>query len=329
MTITQTVEGRERYGVRVRYPQELRDTPEKLADVLVPIAHNSQNQSTSAGMGGMSATPALSGEAQVPLGQIASIVKVAGPMVVRTEGAMPTAWVYIDVAGRDIGSYVRDAQRMVEQMVKLPEGYSIAWSGQYEYMQRARERMKLVIPATLALIFLLLYLNFRSVGETLIVMLSLPFALIGGIWLMWLLGYNWSVAAAIGFIALAGVAAETGVVMLIYLDHAWKKRVDKGRPAAVDLYEAIMEGAVERVRPKMMTVTAIMGGLLPILWGSGAGGTIMRRIAAPMIGGMISSTALTLLVIPAIYALWKEREIRVSSREATPRSVPQLSTTLT
>ena len=315
MTITQTVEGRERYGVRVRYPQELRDTPEKLEAVLVPVGHESSGATaqTSGGasmggaMGGATSTPA--GAAQVPLGQIATIRKVAGPMVVRTEGAIPTAWVFIDVAGRDIGTYVRDAQRMVSQMVALPQGYSIVWSGQYEYMQRARERMKLVIPATLALIFLLLYFNFKSVGETLIVMLSLPFALVGGIWFMWLLGFNWSVAVAIGFIALAGVAAETGVVMLIYLDHAWKARLERGRPTVRDLYEAIMEGAVERVRPKMMTVTAIMGGLLPILWGSGAGGTIMRRIAAPMIGGMISSTALTLLVIPAIYALWKERQL--------------------
>ena len=311
MTITQTVEGRERYGVRVRYPQELRDTPEKLEAVLVPVAHESAQQSAQVSMSG-STSPASTmsaGGAQVPLGQIATIRKVAGPMVVRTEGAIPTAWVFIDVAGRDIGSYVRDAQKMVERMVTLPQGYSIVWSGQYEYMQRARERLKLVIPATLALIFLLLYFNFKRVGEALIVMLSLPFALVGGIWFMWMLGYNWSVAVAIGFIALAGVAAETGVVMLIYLDHAWKARTAKGRPTARDLYEAVMEGAVERVRPKIMTVTAIMGGLLPILWGSGAGGTIMRRIAAPMIGGMISSTVLTLLVIPAIYALWKEREL--------------------
>ena len=320
MTITQTVEGRERYGVRVRYPQELRDTPEKLAAVLVPVAHQSSTVSTAQPMdpGMIASGGAVSGAAQVPLGQIATIRKVAGPMVVRTEGAIPTAWVYIDVAGRDIGGYVRDAQQMVERMVVMPQGYSLVWSGQYEYMQRARERMKLVVPATLALIFLLLYFNFKSVGETLIVMLSLPFALVGGIWFMWILGYNWSVAVAIGFIALAGVAAETGVVMLIYLDHAWKARVAKGRPTTRDLYDAIMEGAVERVRPKMMTVTAIMGGLLPILWGSGAGGTIMRRIAAPMIGGMISSTALTLLVIPAIYALFKERELStavVAARE--------------
>ena len=242
---------------------------------------------------------------------------------------MPTAWVYIDVAGRDIGSYVRDAQRVVNRTVVLPQGYSLVWSGQYEYMQRAREKMKLVVPATLALIFLLLYFNFRNVSETLIVMLSLPFALVGGIWFVWLLGYNWSVAVAIGFIALAGVAAETGVVMLIYLDHAWKARVSKGRPTVNDLYEAIMEGAVERVRPKMMTVAAIMGGLLPILWGSGAGGTIMRRIAAPMIGGMVSSTALTLLVIPAIYALLKERELKVLSFGEAARSAPQRSYSMT
>ena len=291
MTITQTVEGRERYGVRVRYPQELRDTPERLASVLVPVSH------------------ATSGRvAQVPLGQVATIRQVAGPMVVRTEDAQPTAWVYVDVAGRDMGGYVDDARAMVESMVTLPTGYSMSWSGQYEYMQRAKERMALVIPATLAIIVLLLWLNFRSVGETLIVLLSLPFALVGGIWFLWLLGYNWSVAVAIGFIALAGVAAETGVVMLIYLDHAWKARQAEGRrPTARDLYDAVMEGAVERVRPKMMTVTAIMAGLLPILWGSGAGGSVMKRIAAPMIGGMVSSTVLTLLVIPAVYALWKER----------------------
>jgi Cu(I)/Ag(I) efflux system membrane protein CusA/SilA len=181
-------------------------------------------------------------------------------------------------------------------------------------MQSAREKMTLVIPATLAIIFLLLYFNFRSVGETAIVMLSLPFALIGGIWFVWALGYNWSVAVAIGFIALAGVAAETGVVMLIYLDHAWNAvvavRQAEGRvPSLRDLYDAVMEGAVERVRPKMMTVTAIMAGLLPILWGSGTGASVMKRIAAPMVGGMISSTVLTLVVIPAVYSLWKQRAL--------------------
>ena len=308
MTITQTVEGRERYGVRVRYPQELRDTPERLAAVLIPITHGIG--SASPGSAGMTMPGAGSrgprgGTAQVPLGQVATIKAVAGPMVVRTEDAMPTAWVYVDVAGRDIGSYVADAQRMVQRDVTLPAGYTLEWSGQFEYMERARARMRIVIPATLAIICLLLYMNFRSVGETAIVLLSLPFSLVGGLWFIWALGYNWSVAVAIGFIALAGVAAETGVVMLIYLDHAWKARVAAGRVAARDLYDAIVEGAVERVRPKMMTVTAIMAGLLPILWGDGAGASVMRRIAAPMIGGMISSTILTLVVIPAVYSLWK------------------------
>jgi Cu(I)/Ag(I) efflux system membrane protein CusA/SilA len=315
MTITQTVEGRERYGVRVRYPQELRNTPERLASVLVATAHGVGSTAGSPAMSGMAAGPgvqggASSGEAYVPLGQVATIRQVAGPMVVRTEDAIPTAWVYVDVTGRDIGGYVADAQRAVRDRVTLPPGYTVVWSGQYEYMQRAAARLALVVPATLLIIFLLLYLNFRSVGETLIVMLSLPFALVGGIWLIWLLGYNWSVAVAIGFVALAGVAAETGVVMLIYLDHAWKARTEAGRRSLRDLYEAVMEGGAERVRPKMMTVTAIIAGLLPILWGGGAGASVMKRIAAPMVGGMVSSTVLTLLVIPAIYSLWRQWEVQ-------------------
>ncbi|HEX6252419.1 MAG TPA: CusA/CzcA family heavy metal efflux RND transporter [Gemmatimonadaceae bacterium] len=321
MTITQTVEGRERYGVRVRYMQELRDTPERLAAVLVPVSH-SGGAGGNAGMtmgsaAGMPTAPAMGGgSAQVPLGEIATIRQVAGPMVVRTEDAQPTAWVYIDVEGRDIGSYVEDAKRMVEANVVLPTGYTLTWSGQYEYMQRVKEKMKIVVPATLMIIFLLLYFNFRTVGESLIVMLSLPFALVGGIWFIWALGYHWSVAVAIGFIALAGVAAETGVVMLIYLDHAWRARSVEGRiPTLRGLYDAVLEGAVERVRPKMMTVTAITAGLLPIMWGGGAGASVMKRIAAPMIGGMVSSTVLTLVVIPAVYALWRERQIIYAERE--------------
>ena len=319
MTITQTVEGRERYGVRVRYPQELRDTPERLASVLVPINHDVGTATATAtaapSMGsGMAGAGVASGTAQVPLGQLATIRQVAGPMVVRTEGATPTAWIYVDVVGRDIGTYVRDAQKMVDEMITLPPGYTMVWSGQYEYMQRAKETMKLVIPATLAIIFLLLYFNFKSVPETLIVLLSLPFALVGGVWFVWALGFNWSVAVAIGFIALAGVAAETGVVMLIYLDQAWKSRLERGvTPTVGDLYEAIVEGAVDRVRPKLMTVTAIMAGLLPILWGNGTGASVMKRIAAPMVGGMISSTLLTLIVIPAVYSLWKERGVHAPS----------------
>ena len=331
MTITQTVEGRERYAVRLRYPQELRSTPERLATVLIPILHNrSGDGAAAAGMSGSGVTGTMADGApggggsirQVPLGQVARVRTVAGPMVVRTEDAQPTAWVYVDVAGRDIGSYVAEAKRMVENDVKLPTGYSLTWSGQYEYMIRAKERMKVVIPATLAIIFLLLYFNFKRVGDALVVMMSLPFSLVGGLWFLWWLNYDWSVAVAIGFIALAGVAAETGVVMLIYLGHAWDAIVARRQregtdPSLVDLYDAVTEGAVERVRPKMMTVTAIMAGLLPIMWGHGAGASVMKRIAAPMIGGMVSSTVLTLLVIPAIYSLLKQRELRSLSHVRT------------
>ncbi|HEY0997077.1 MAG TPA: CusA/CzcA family heavy metal efflux RND transporter [Gemmatimonadaceae bacterium] len=324
MTITQTVEGRERYGVRVRYPQELRDTPERLASVLVPMRHSlvaggaappGSGAMAMAGAGaGSDAAPASSRTPQVPLGQIATIRQEAGPMVVRTEGAMPTAWVYVDVAGDDIGGYVDEARKMVGDMVVLPPGYTIQWSGQYEYMERAKQKLRLVIPATLAIVFLLLYFNFRNVPETAIVMLSVPFTLIGGIWSLWALGYNWSVAVTIGFIALAGVAAETGVVMLVYLDNAWKRVLDSGRrPTLGDLRGAITHGAVERVRPKIMTVASTMIGLLPIVWSTGTGASLMKRVAVPMIGGMVSSTLLTLLVLPAIYSLWRERQFLESS----------------
>jgi len=313
MTITQTVEGRQRFGVRLRYPQELRDAPEKLAQVLVPMAHEAAGAQGggAAAMGGGGAQAGSGGSDQIPLGEVATIREVAGPMAVKTEGAFPTAWVYVDVTGRDIGGYVTDAKKMVDEMVRLPAGYTLQWSGQYEYMQHAKEKLTVVVPAVLLIIMLLLYLNFRSVGETLIVLLSLPFALVGGVIIMALLGYNWSVATGIGFIALAGVAAETGVIMLVYLDHAWKARQAGARlPTTRDLYEAIVEGAVERVRPKMMTVTAIIAGLLPIMWGNGTGASVMKRIAAPMVGGMVSSTVLTLVVIPAIYSLWQEARLR-------------------
>ncbi|MGB8545456.1 MAG: efflux RND transporter permease subunit, partial [Azonexus sp.] len=239
---------------------------------------------------------------------------------IRTENALLSAYIYVDIRDRDIGSYVAEARQAVNDKVKFTPGTYVTWSGQFEYMERAIENLKVVVPVTLLIIFVLLYLNFRRLTETLIVMLSVPFALVGGIWLMWLLGYNLSVAAAVGFIALAGVAAETGVIMLIYLDHAWtaiqaKCAAEGRRPQPADLYAAIMEGAVERVRPKMMTVTAIMAGLLPILWGTGAGAEVMSRIAAPMVGGMISSTVLTLAVIPAIYGLvkaWELKRVRAS-----------------
>jgi len=302
-TVTTTVEGRERYGVTVRYPRELRDDPQRMArEVLVPT------------MGG----------AHIPLGQLAKVVVAKGAPGIRTENALLSAYIFVDIRDRDIGSYVRDAKKAVAEQVTFPSGYYVAWSGQFEYMERAIEKMKVVIPVTLLSIFLLLYLNFRRITETLIVMLSVPFALVGGVWLMWWLGYNLSVAVAVGFIALAGVAAETGVIMLIYLDHAWEEAKDKclidnRTPTVTDLYEAVMEGAVERVRPKMMTVVAIMAGLLPIMWGTGTGSEVMSRIAAPMVGGMISSTVLTLAVIPAIYALVKQWRLARGLETSEPR----------
>ena len=292
--VTTTVEGRERYGVTVRYPRELRSDPQQIAtQVLVPTMEG----------------------AMVPLGQLAKVVVAKGAPGIRTENALLSAYIYVDIRDRDIGSYVRDAKKAVAEQVTFPSGYYVTWSGQFENMERAIEKMKVVIPVTLLSIFLLLYLNFRRITETLIVMLSVPFALVGGVWLMWWLGYNLSVAVAVGFIALAGVAAETGVIMLIYLDHAWQEIKDECRignraPTVTDLYAAVMEGAVERVRPKMMTVVAIMAGLLPIMWGTGTGSEVMSRIAAPMVGGMISSTVLTLAVIPAIYALVKQWRLK-------------------
>ena len=292
--VTTTVEGRERFGVIVRYPRELRDTPERIAQqVLV-------------------ATPE---GAQVPLGELATLEIRKGAPSIRTENAQLAAYIYVDTRESDLGAYVRRAQQAVAEAVRLPPGTYVSWSGQYEYMQRAKARMQVVVPVTLALIFLLLYLNFRRITESLIVMLSVPFALVGGVWLLWLLDYQLSVAVAVGFIALAGVAAETGVVMLLYLDHALEdikaRCAAEGRSfSAADLQRAIVSGAVERVRPKMMTVVAIMAGLLPIMWSHGTGSEIMRRIAAPMVGGMVSSTLLTLVVIPVIYALVKQRGTR-------------------
>jgi Cu(I)/Ag(I) efflux system membrane protein CusA/SilA len=249
--------------------------------------------------------------AMVPLGEVARVKITKGAPSIRTENALLSAYIYVDLHGRDIGGYVKDARKAVAEQVTFPPGYYIAWSGQFEYMERAVEKLKIVVPLTLLAIMVLLYLNFRRMTETLIVMLSVPFALVGGVWLIWWLEYNVSVAVAVGFIALAGVAAETGVVMLIYLEHAWERiRTERGTPTTADLYEAVMEGAVDRVRPKMMTVVAIMAGLLPIMWSTGTGSEVMRRIAAPMVGGMISSTILTLAVIPAIYALVKGRGLR-------------------
>jgi Cu(I)/Ag(I) efflux system membrane protein CusA/SilA len=294
----QVIEGRERYSTLVRYPRELRDNPQAIASTLV-------------------ATPS---GAQVELGELAGLRIVEGPPSIQSENAYLNNIVYVDVRGRDIGSYVADAQQMLDRELDLPPGYRLEWSGQFEAMERANRRLRVVVPITLAIIFLLLFFQFGSVAESALVMLSLPFALVGGVWLMWLMDFHLSVATAIGFIALAGVAAETGVIMLLYLDHAYRDRRLTGRlRSRWDIEAAIEHGAVERVRPKMMTVTAIIAGLLPILIGHGAGADVMKRIAAPMVGGMVSSTILTLLVIPAIYSVWKEWELH---REAARSDAP-------
>jgi Cu(I)/Ag(I) efflux system membrane protein CusA/SilA len=291
--VTTAVEGRERFGIIVRYPRDYRDAPDAIARNVLVV--------TSDG-------------ASIPLGQIASVSIGPGAPSIRTENAQLVGYIYVDLQGRDLGGYVNEARRAVRDQVKLPPGYHVEWSGQFEYLERAKARLATVVPLTLFIIFLLLYLNFQRLTETAIVMLSVPFALTGGFWLVYLMGFNMSVAVAVGFIALAGVAAETGVVMLIYLDNAFRETVERRKANGTaltrdDITHAIMEGAVERVRPKMMTVIAIMAGLLPILWSAGTGSEVMQRIAMPMVGGMISSTILTLLVIPAIYALVKERRL--------------------
>ncbi len=287
--VTTTVEGRERYPVQVRYARDFRGDPATIARILV------------GGPGGP----------QVPLGQVADIRFSPGAPMIRSEGGYLYDQVSIDVRGRDVGSYVRDAQALVQREVKLPTGYWLKWSGQYEAIERVKARLQIVVPLTLGIIALLLYLTFGSLIEVAIVMLSLPFALVGGVWIMWLLGYNVSIAVAVGFIALAGVSAEIGVVMLVYLDRAWRARGSEDPIAAT-----IERGAVLRVRPILMTVGAIVLGLVPILWSHGTGASVMKRIAAPMVGGMVTSTVLTLIVIPVIYYLWRRRGLKGSDEAA-------------
>ena len=289
LNITHTVEGLARYPVNLRYGRELRDNLPALRRVLVP-------------------TPT---GAQIPLGQLTELRIRKGPSGIKSENARLNAWIYVDIEDVDVGTYVEKARQAVLEQVPMPPGYTTIWSGQYEYMLRAEKKLKVMVPATLAIIFFLLYLNFKNVTECLIVMLSLPFALVGGIWLLYILNYDMSIAVGVGFIALLGLAAETGVVMLIYLNQAYEHiKREKGRALTrADLTRAAMSGAVERVRPKLMTVASTMVGLLPIMWSTGTGSEAMKRIAAPMVGGMVSSTILTLLVIPAIYALWRERRI--------------------
>jgi len=281
MNVTQTVEGLERYPVNLRYPRDYRSDPEALKRVLIP-------------------TPT---GAQVPLEAVARISKQRGPPAIKSENARPNAWVYVDISTSDIGGYVARARQAIASQVKMPAGYTLEWSGQFEYMQRAAARMKIVIPATLLLIFLLLYFNFGNLIAPVVVMLSVPFSLIGGFWLVWLLGFNMSVAVAVGFIALAGVAAEIGVLVLTFIDQAvTERREEKGDAfSADDLLAAVQSGVARRVRPIAMTATAVIAGLVPIMLGSGTGSDVMQRIAAPMIGGMLTTTLLCLLVLPVVY----------------------------
>jgi Cu(I)/Ag(I) efflux system membrane protein CusA/SilA len=293
MTIAYTVEGLERYPVNLRYPQDWRNSLERLRQL--PIV-------------------APSG-AQLTLGNVATVRITDGPSMIRSENARPSGWVYVDIRDRDLGSYVSEARQRVVDQVKLPPGYSLRWSGQYEYWQRALTKLRVVVPFTLSIIVLLLYLNFRRLGDVVLILGCLPFALTGGLWLLYLLGYHLSIAVAVGFIALAGVAAETGVVMLLYLNQAWQRHeaLAAGERRALtesDVRSSIVEGALLRLRPKLMTVLTIMVGLLPIMWGSGTGSEVMRRIAAPMVGGMISATILTLVVIPSVFLLWKRSGLR-------------------
>ncbi|MCK4864597.1 MAG: efflux RND transporter permease subunit, partial [Gammaproteobacteria bacterium] len=292
MVVTQSVEGLERYPINVRYPRDLRDSIEDLRNL--PII-------TTTG-------------ARIPLSEVADVKTEMGPAMIKSENARPNGWTFVDIAGRDLGSYVEEAQRVVAEEVELPPGYSISWSGQYEYMVRAKKRLAVVVPFTLLIIVLLLYLNFRNVIEVLIIMGTLPLALVGGFWLLYLLGYNMSVAVGVGFIALAGVSVEIGVIMLVYLNQAYEKAhfiaEKEGRAFTLhDLQQAVISGALLRIRPIMMTVAAIIAGLLPIMLGGGTGSEVMRRIAAPMVGGMVSATVLTLVVIPAVFLIWKGTKI--------------------
>jgi Cu(I)/Ag(I) efflux system membrane protein CusA/SilA len=286
--VGETVEGRRRFPINVRYPRELRDSLGKLR--ALPVV-------TEAG-------------AQIPLSAVASIAISDGPPLLRSENARLSGWIYVDIRGRDLVSVVRDAQAAVAEKVPLPAGVSVQWSGQFEYLERAAKRLAIVIPFTAAIIFVLLYLTFRRFDEAALLMIIPPFALVGGLWYIWALGHNLSVAGAVGFIALAGVAAEFGVVMLIYLKQAFERRLAAGAPANdATLLEAIDEGAVLRVRPKAMTVAVILAGLAPIMWSSGTGAEVMQRIAAPMIGGMITAPLLSMFVIPAAYYLLRRRSL--------------------
>ncbi len=293
MSIATTIEGRERYPINVRYARDMRDNFSSLKRVLVPTASG----------------------AQVPIGQLASIRLRTGPAMIKNEEGFLAGFVYVDVTGRDMGRYVDEAKRIVAEKIQLPAGYQLAWSGQYEYLQRVVERLWVVVPITLFIVFLLLYFNTGSLIKTSIILLAVPFSAIGAIWFLYLLDYNMSIAVWVGLIALLGVDAETAVFMLLYLDLAYEERKAKGTMRSIaDLKEAIIEGAVKRLRPKVMTVGVMFMGLVPIMWSTGAGSDVMRRIAAPMIGGIFTSFLLELLVYPAIYEIWKGVEVKRLAR---------------
>ena len=299
--IGETVEGLQRFPINLRYPREVRDSLQALRDL--PVL-----------------TP---GGAQIRLGDVAEVRIADGPPMIRSENARPSGWVYVDIRGRDLKSSVEAMQKAVGEQVRLPAGYSVSWSGQYEYLERATARLKVVVPAMLAIIFVMLYLTFRRMDESLLIMATLPFSLIGGVWLLWWLEHDVSIASAVGFIGLAGVAAEFGIVMIVYLKQAWDERVAAGRIDDAALREAIREGAVLRVRPKAMTVATTVFGLLPVLWESGTGSEIMQRIAAPMIGGMITAPLLSMLVVPAAYYLLRRRELpRLAAQRANLTEAP-------
>jgi Cu(I)/Ag(I) efflux system membrane protein CusA/SilA len=301
--VTTTVEGRERYPVNVRYMRDFRSDTDALARVLVPASE---------------------GKRQIPLGDLARVKVASGPAMIRDEDGLLTGYVFVDVAGRDVSSYVDEASRVVREHVKLPPGYAVLWSGQYEAMARVRARLTYIIPLTLFIVFLLLYLNTRSLAKTAIVLLAVPFSAVGAVWFLYLLGYNMSIAVWVGLIALLGVDAETGVFMLLYLDLAYAKASREGRLRTLaDLQGAIVEGAAKRLRPKFMTVATMFVGLIPIMWATGTGSDVWKRIAAPMVGGIFTSFVLELVVYPAIYEIWKWHfEMKRAHAEPTPAALP-------
>jgi Cu(I)/Ag(I) efflux system membrane protein CusA/SilA len=309
MNLTTTVEGRERYPVNLRYPREMRGDLESLKRILVPVVGGGARAVPDPGAGSMGGggTAAGPGGTQIPLGQVAEVRIVPGPTAIKSEEGLLSSYVYVDFAGRDVGGYVQEARRKAAAL-KIPEGYRLVWSGEYEYLVKTHERLKLVIPLTLLIIFVLLFLNTRSVTKTLIVLLAVPFSLVGSFWLLYLLNYNLSIAVWVGIIALAGLDAETGVVMLLYLELAFERWKKEGRLRTLaDLEEAIHYGAVKRIRPKVMTVCVILAGLIPILFSHGAGSDVMKRIAAPMVGGVVTSLIMELVLYPTIYFMWKGR----------------------